>query len=496
MNTLKGCIMKSADQNQTAMKAADTDAAICSPGEPLGVLWRDAGLPSTCLSQVSLTGLDPVLPSSFAIGTAAQCSIAVAGLAASLIGEKRGGGVRKVSIDMGKALLECTGFFSLDGKTPEVWDPIAGLYACGSSRNEAKAGSNWVRLHTNFAHHRDGVLKILGLPTGSSTTKQAVAAALQSWDAQEFEKTASDAGLVVAAVRSFDEWDSHPQARFIASQPLISFEKIGDADPMLWPDHASGARPLQGLRILDLTRILAGPVCGRTLAQYGADVMLVNSPKLSNIASIADTSRGKRSTHIELTDAQGAAELQRLVKDAHVFIQGYRPGSLAALGFDPLSVTKHRPGIVYVSLSAYGDEGPWGQKRGFDSLVQTATGFNLAEAQAAGEDQPRAMPTQILDYATGFLMAFGAQAALYRQATQGGSWHVKVSLARTGLWLRSLGPVRDGFAVVKPDVASFTEETASGRLIAMRHAAQFSGPEFLPKTLLPSMPPGSHPPQW
>jgi CoA-transferase family III len=474
------------------------DIQCTDPNHAIERLWQDAGLPSTCLSRVSLTGTDPVLPSSFAIGTAAQSSVAAAALAATLLGEKRGVGVRQVSVAMREALLECTGFFSLDGKTPEVWDPIAGLYACVPSREEAQGGSEWVRLHTNFAHHRDGVLKTLGLPTGPSTTRQAVAEALQSWDAHKFEQAASDAGLVVAAARNFDEWDRHPQASFVASQALISFEKIGEADPLPWPDLVKGARHLQGLRVLDLTRILAGPICGRTLAHYGADVMLVNSPGLPNIASIADTSRGKRSTHIELTDPKGAAVLQRLVKEAHVFIQGYRPGSLAALGFDPFSVAKQRPGIVYVSLSAYGDEGPWGQKRGFDSLVQTATGFNLAEAKAAGENQPRAMPVQILDYATGFLMAFGAQAALYKQATQGGSWHVKVSLARTGLWLRSLGRIQNGFTVAKPDTASFTEESASGfgRLVTMRHAAHFSGPEFLARTLLPSMPPGSHPPQW
>jgi CoA-transferase family III len=484
--------------NQGSLEFTMADSYRATPRSTLEKLWEEADLHKSLMNEASLTGSDPLMPSSFAIGTAAQSSIAAAALAASMIGRHRGGELRAVSVDMREALLECTGFFSLDGKIPEVWDPVAGLYACGSTRNNADGMSGYVRLHTNFAHHRDGVLKILGLPTGPSTTRQAVATALQSWDAQEFEQAASQAGMVVAATRSFEAWDKHPQASFVGSQPLIKFEKIGEADPLPWPTMASDARPLQDLRILDLTRILAGPVCGRTLAHYGADVLLVNSPNLPNIASIADTSTGKRSAHVDLSNAQGAAELHHLMNGANVFIQGYRPGALAGHGFDPLSAAKQRPGIIYVSLSAYGDNGPWGEKRGFDSLVQTATGFNLAEAHAAAENEPRAMPVQILDYATGFLMAFGVQAALYRQATKGGSWHVKVSLARTGLWLRSLGLVQNGFAVAKPDVTSFTQASDSGfgRLVAMRHAAQFSGSDFLASGFLPSMQPGSHPPKW
>jgi CoA-transferase family III len=466
--------------------------------QTIKTLWHDAGMSEDSLNLLTLTGVDPVMPSSFAIGDAAQSSIAAAALAASVIGQQRGGPLRPVSVDMKEAALECTGFFSLDGETPQVWDPIAGLYACGPEGQDG-----WVRLHTNFAHHRDGVLKLLGLPTGPGTPREAVAQALETWSAHKFEHAAAEAGLVVAAARSFEDWDAHPHARFVRAQPLVRIEKIADADPLKWPDlprdeptHRS--RPLDGLRVLDLTRILAGPVCGRTLAYYGADVMLVNSPNLPNIASIADTSRGKRSTHIDLHVPQGIAALHHLLQDAHVFVQGYRPGALARLGFDPLTVAQHRPGIVYVSLSAYGEEGPWAARRGFDSLVQTATGFNQAEAQGASETQPRAMPVQILDYASGFLMAFGAQVALSRQALEGGSWHVRVSLARTGLWLRSLGRISNGLAATKPKIEGYTETSDSGfgKLIAMRHAAHFAGRPIGSVGLRASMPPGSHPPQW
>lgn len=461
-------------------------------------LWQDTGMPDDALNHLTLTGVDPVMPSSFAIGNAAQSSIAAAALSAALISHQRGGPFRSVSVDMREAALECTGFFSLDGITPQVWDPVAGLYSCGPEGQDG-----WVRLHTNFTHHRDGVLKLLGLPLGPGTPREAVAQALRTWNAYDFEDAGAEAGLVVAAVRSFEEWDAHPHARFVRAQPLVRIERIADADPLKWPDlhsavPASQSRPLEGLRVLDLTRILAGPVCGRTLAQYGADVMLVNSPKLPNIASIADTSRGKRSAHIDLHAPQGVAALHHLLQDAHVFVQGYRPGALARLGFDPVNVARHRPGIVYVSLSAYGNEGPWSDRRGFDSLVQTATGFNQAEAQGASEAQPRAMPVQILDYATGFLMAFGAQVALRRQALEGGSWHVQVSLARTGLWLRSLGRVSNGLSAAKPNVEGYTETSDSGfgKLVAMRHAARFAQWSIGSSGLRVSMPPGSHPSQW
>jgi len=450
-------------------------------------LWQSAGLPVDALAHLTLTGADPALPSSFAVGSAAQFSFAAAALAAAEIGHLRNGLRQQVRVNMRHAALECSTRFTIDGVAPNVWDKLAGLYAC-------KTG--WVRLHTNFAHHRDGVLRLLGLPEGPQTERAAVEQALANWDAVAFEQAATDAGMVVAALRSFDEWDAHPQAAAIAAQPLVAIERIGDAPPLPLSPLAQTSRPLSGVRVLDLTRILAGPFCGRTLAAYGADVMLVNSPHLPNIDAIADTSRGKLSAFADLRTEAGRDGLRGVLREAHVFVQGYRPGSLAALGFAPEAIAQLRPGIVMVSLSAYGETGPWAGKRGFDSLVQTATGFNHAEAQAAGVAQPRALPMQILDIASGALMAFGAQAALLRQQREGGSWHVRVSLARTGLWLRELGRVTDGFNAPVADFTGAMETSVSGwgELSAIRHAAEFSHtPAGYAR---PSMPPGSHPLVW
>jgi hypothetical protein len=453
----------------------------------MSALWASAGLPADALAQLTLIGADPVLPSSFAIGSAAQLSFAAAALAAAEIGHARNGLRQQVRVDMRHAALECSSRFLIDGVAPNVWDKLAGLYAC-------KTG--WVRLHTNFAHHRNGVLRLLGLPEGAGTDRDAVANALMRWDAEAFEQAATDAGMVVAALRSFDEWDAHPQSTALAAQPLVAIERIGDAPPLPLPTLPQGSRPLAGVRVLDLTRILAGPFCGRTLAAYGADVLLVNAPHLPNIEAIADLSRGKLSALADLRTEAGREALRGVLREADVFVQGYRPGALAALGFAPEAVASVRPGIVMVSLSAYGESGPWAGKRGFDSLVQTATGFNHAEAQAAGDTQPRALPMQILDMASGALMAFGAQAALLRQQREGGSWHVRVSLARTGLWLRTLGRVPNGFDAPKADFTDVMETGASGwgELSAIRHAAEFSHtPAGYAR---PSMPPGSHPLAW
>lgn len=453
----------------------------------LASLWQLAGLPGDALRDATLTGQDPVCPSSFAVGTAAQATVAAAALAACELGHQRGAARQGVAVDMAHAAAESLGWFSLDGVAPDPWDKFSGLY---------RARDGWVRVHANFAHHREGALRVLGLDP--STAERADAErAMALWDALAFETAATEAGLVAAALRTFEEWDASGPGRAIAAQPLMTFTRIGDAPPLALPPLGATQRPLEGVRVLDLTRILAGPVGGRTLAAYGADVMLVNAPHLPNIESIAETSRGKRSVHVDLRTEGGRSAMRALVAGAHVFVQGYRPGALARLGFGPEALARQRPGIVAVSLSAYGPQGSWSGKRGFDSLVQTATGFNAAEAQAAGTpDKPRPLPMQILDQATGFLIAFGAAAALHRQQREGGSWHVQLSLAQTGHWLRGLGRVAEGFTAAKPELSRYVETSASGfgTLQAVRHSAQLSRTPAAWR--LASQPPGSSPARW
>jgi crotonobetainyl-CoA:carnitine CoA-transferase CaiB-like acyl-CoA transferase len=449
-------------------------------------IWMLTGLSPDALNFARLEGIDPVLPSSFAVGTAAQATIAAAALAACELGYVRGAARQIVTLGMQHAAMECVGTFRINGETPNVWDKFSGLYRCADG---------WVRVHTNFAHHCDGALKLLGL--NPATTQRADAEfAMLKWRAIDFETASVKAGLVATAMRTFDEWDATPQGIAIASQPLFTIERIGDAPPLALLAITDEMLPLSRIHVLDLTRILAGPVAGRTLAAYGADVMLINSPTLPNIGAIAETSRGKLSAHVDLRDATGRDTMRALLKDAHVFIQGYRPGGLAALGFGANDAAMMKPGLIYVSLSAYGNEGPWATRRGFDSLVQTAMGFNDAEAKAANETKPRPLPMQILDHATGYLMAMCVSAALMRQQREGGSWHVRLSLAQTGHWLRSLGRVENGFSISTPDIEPYMEASQSGfgELTAVRHSAQLSRTPAA--WMRPSMPPGSHRPIW
>ena len=460
-----------------------------SPADILEGVWTSAGGDRAALQRVRLSGEEPQIPSSFRVAVAGQTTIAAAGLAAAEIWRLRSGQTQDVSVDMRHAVAECRSerYLRVDDKPPPpAWDAIAGVYRTGDDR--------FVRCHTNFPHHRDAVCKVLAC----EPERDKVQAALMQWRGEDFETAAYAASGVVALMRSYDEWSALPQARALAQLPLISIEKIGEAPPKPWP---KGDRPLEGLRVLDLSRVIAGPVAGRTLAAHGADVLLVSGPGLPAIPWLTiDTGRGKLTAFIELKNEAGRAQLRELLKDADIVSQGYRPRALAALGFSPEDAAKISPGIVYVTLSAYGPTGPWAERRGFDSLVQTATGFNHAEGRAAGVEAPKELPAQMLDHATGYLMAFGAMMAKMRQSREGGSWHVRVSLAQTGRWLWNLGRLDRGLDT--PDLtveavhAAFIQNMPSGfgMLKAVRHAALLSTTPA--QWSRPAMPLGSHPARW
>jgi crotonobetainyl-CoA:carnitine CoA-transferase CaiB-like acyl-CoA transferase len=475
------------DFNAEESQPPDVAMPAPDPKTVLASLWCAAEQDDAALKAITLTGAEPVLPSSFAVGTAAQASIAAAALAASELWRMRSGRRQPIAVDMRAAAIEFRSerYLRVDGKPPrEYHDSIAGLYRCGDGR--------WVRLHTNLPHHCSSLLALLG----SEHDRSAVQRTLETWQGEALEEAAAEAGLVVTACRSFAEWDAHPQGSAVAKLPTFSIEQIGDAPAKAFP---AADRPVAGIKVLDLTRIIAGPVCGRTLAAHGADVLLITASHLASMLPLViDTGRGKLSAATDLREASGRETLAALVREADVFVQGYRPGAIAARGFGPEEVAKIRPGIVYVSLCAYGHEGPWARRRGFDSLVQTASGLNIAEAEAFGEKKPRPLPAQVLDHATGYLLAFAAMTALRRRAARGGSWHVRCSLAQTGYWLRSLGRI-DGMKCPDPrsaDVRDLTEQTESGfgQLTAVRHAALMS--ETPPHWERPSVPLGTHAPIW
>ena len=413
-----------------------------TPELALKHIWMTAQCDPTALRSVSLPGTDPGLPSVYRVGALAQATIAASGLAAAEYHRLRTGRRQHVTVEMRRALASFRSERYLridDGPPPALRDPVMGFYATRDGR--------WIQLHTNFPHHLEGVLKVLGC----ANDRAAVAEAIRGWDGATLDQTLADAGLCAALIRTPDEWAALDQAKAIAGLPLFEIERIGDA-PVEPPREAGAERPLAGVRVLDLSRIIAGPVAGRALAQHGAEVLMVNGPHLPNIAPLViDNGRGKRSAVIDLRDATGRETLNGLLSDADVFLQAYRPGALTARGFGPEELARVRPGIVYVSVCAYGHKGPWAARRGFDSLVQSASGIAFTEREAAGWDEPKHLPCQALDHATGYLAAFGAMAALARRATEGGSWHVRVSLAQTGRWLQSFGLLPDGWKA--PDVS-------------------------------------------
>ncbi len=464
-----------------------------TPRDILSDLWTLGGGNPSVLEAVTLTGHEPILPSSFRVGVAAQTTIAAAGLAAAQIWQIRSGEAQTVSVDMLHAAIECRSerYLRVDDKPPPpAWDAIAGVYKTGDGRI--------VRLHTNFPHHRDNVCKVLNC----KPERDDVQRALMQWSAEKFETAANANGCVVAMMRSHDEWLATSHAQEIGRLPLLSIEKIGEANPKPWPN---GGRPLSGLRVLDLSRLMVSYSVGISFqtvayAAHGADVMLIASPNLPAIPwLVIDTGRGKLSAFADLKTARGRDTLRLLLANADVFSQGYRPQSLAALGFSPEDAARISPGIVYVSLSAYGHAGPWAERRGFDSLVQASTGFNDAEGKAAGVEGPKELPAQMLDHATGYLMAFGAMMAKVRQSREGGSWHVRVSLAQTGRWLWTLGRLEGGIST--PDIAGeavkpFIEKSMSGFgvLRAVRHSALMS--KTPARWERPAMPLSSHQPAW
>ncbi|QGZ62172.1 CoA transferase [Paraburkholderia acidisoli] len=451
-----------------------------TPRDALEHLWMLADADPAALDRLTIEGADPGLPSIFRVGTLAAASIGAAGLAAAQLHELRTGRAQRVAIDVRRALaaFRSERYLSVDGAPPvELRHPVTGHFPTGDGR--------WIQLHANFRHHLDGILRVLQCADDHA----AVARAILGWEGAALDDALAQAGLCAALVRSPREWAAHEQARAVASLPLFEIERIGDA-PAELPranTHAGAlARPLDGVRVLDLTRIIAGPVAGRTLAQHGASVLLINGPHLPNIAPLViDNGRGKRSATLDLREAAAREQLSALARDADVFLQGYRPGALAARGFAPEALARLRPGIVCVSISAYGHRGPWRERRGFDSLVQSASGIVWAEsvaseARAAGEHgapftQARPLPCQALDHATGYLAAFGAMIALARRAREGGSWHVRLSLAQTGRWLQTMGTVDGGQRapeVHAADLADCLQETASpfGRVRAVAPA--------------------------
>jgi crotonobetainyl-CoA:carnitine CoA-transferase CaiB-like acyl-CoA transferase len=445
------------------------------------LLWDHLGLPSSALESLTLPGTGLGAPSSFKLGVLAQASIGFSALSAALVhSHLNNTTVPKIEVPLQHAVVEfkCSSFLTIDGKALSLpRPPIGGLH---------KTADGHVRIHDGFLVHREATKKLLGCL--GEDDRGRIAAAVAQWTTIDFETAAIEAGLAVASLRSFEQWDSHPQARAISDFPII-IRKISEGPPS---SQRTNLKPgsdkcLRGLRVVEMDRVIAGPVAGKTLAAHGADVLWITSPNLEDQPSLdRDFARGKRTIRLDIDLPEDRAKLDGLLEDADVFLQSYRPGSLVSKGLSPEDLAaRSKKGIICANLSAYGHTGPWSKRRGFDSLVQTASGLNVSEAEHFGGDEAaRPLPFQALDHASGFFLAAGIAAALYKQATEGGSYAVDVSLAGTGKFLRSLGQYegRSGFDVPQlerqEDVpGEMLEERASGfgKITAVKHSAVIEG---------------------
>lgn len=396
-------------------------------------LLQLAALSGSDWGQTAVDVQTPALATPFFGEEAAAAALAAGAAEAAGLWALRTGERQSVAVDTREAAASLVSFlfqrFDDPARAPSRVAPATaanGFLPTGDGR--------FVYIHPSFDESA-GHLKLLGC----ADTPEAVRAALARWTAPDLEAATARAGLCAAMVRTPDEWDATDQGRLLAAAPIVEVTRIGDGPPVPFP--AAPDAPLSGVKVLDLTRVLAGPACARALASHGADVLHISGPDLPSFAPfVSDTGHGKRCAFLDLKMAAGRERLLGLVDEADVFSQGYRSGALERLGFGPEALAVARPGLIHLSINCYGHEGGWATRPGWEQLAQTVSG--MAHVQGAG-GEPALLPAAVNDYTTGYLAAFGAMVALRRRAAEGGSWRVRVSLTRTAMWVRSLG-LREG----------------------------------------------------
>ncbi len=385
---------------------------------------------------VEVTGTRHVLPSVFDVTGFAAATVGAAGAAlAELIAARSGRRAPVVRVDTRAVAVA---FSSERAMTPVGWsvpallDTVSGDYA---------AADGWIRLHTNYAHHREAVLRVLAL--GADAGPDDVAARVRTMEAATLEADVVASGGAAAAMHTTDAWRALPHGMATADEPLLRIALGAVASAPRWR-HDGGGRPLSGIRVLDLTRVIAGPVCTRVLAAFGADVLRLDPPGFGDIpALLPDTTVGKHCAAVDLTTDAGRRVVVTLLREADVVVHGLRPGAMEGLGLGLDELAAINPGLVTARLDAYGWHGPWATRRGFDSLVQMSTGIAAAGAAAAGVEQPRPLPVQALDHGSGYLLAAAVLRALARRASTGEPSHIRASLLGTAGALLRL-PAPDG----------------------------------------------------
>jgi len=426
--------------------------------------------PDLDLGRLRLTG-SASFASCFDVDGAALTASALSNLAAGV-----------ATLDRDRVATLFSTYVAIDGRRPATWSELSGNYATSTG--------GFIQFHCNFAHHGEGVVRRLGC----EPDRDAVQRAVLDWDPDELETILIADGMIAARMRTQAEWDAHPHAVATAGLPLISVERIGDGPP-----RPAGRR----LRVLDCSRVLAGPVAGLTLAAHGAEVIRVGTNRLPSVElCVVATGFGKRNVDLDLATTQDAEDFGRLLDDADIWIDGYRPGALAGLGFP---AERAAPGSIVVQVDAFGrpedhgpnrpagvraEPGPWAGRRGFDSIVQTTTGIAAEGMVRSGRDVPTPLPVQAHDYCTGLLAAFAARRLADHQAEVGGTWLVRLSLLRTRNWLVGLAPPTD-FAPAAVDIDPATLHTVDSPWGAVTAARPIGGSWSSPPQRL-----GSSEPRW
>ena len=448
-------------------------------------IWQAVEGDPAALAHVRFQG-QGALASVFEVTPLAAASMAAAGLAAATLEQALHGLDLTPTVTVDRRLASM--WFALSVRPqgwalPPAWDAVAGDYRCADG---------WIRLHTNAPAHRAAALSVLGVPA----ERAAVAAAVRAWPAEALESAVVAQGGCAAALRSARQWQAHPQGQAVQSTPLLERQAGLPAATPGWQPVRS--RPLQGLRVLDLTRILAGPVATRLLAALGAEVLRIDPPGWDEPSLAPEVTLGKRCARLDLKSPDGLARFHDLLRGADVLVHGYRSDALEALGLGAAQRQACRPGLVDVSLDAYGFTGPWARRRGFDSLVQMSIGVADAGRPTRDDDTPPVpLPVQALDHATGYLLACAALRGLTRRLQQGQGSQWRASLARTGQLLQerpSANPAAALAPETEADLLPTPEATAWGPARRLRPALSIDGLTL--QQALPAGPLGSSPARW
>jgi crotonobetainyl-CoA:carnitine CoA-transferase CaiB-like acyl-CoA transferase len=436
------------------------------------------GLPHTPIPFTS----SGALPSAFAVTDLACASIAAAGQAASELLHQQTGHLPDLEVDRRLASFWfATSIRPLGWSVPPLWDPVAGDYA---------TRDGWIRLHTNAPHHRAAAERVLG----ACADRAAMADKVASWAKSELEQAVVDAGGCAAEMRTWDQWQTHPQGQAVNAEPLVQFASHSSQSRTPWT--GSIARPLAGIKVLDLTRVLAGPVASRFLAGLGADVLRIDPPTWNEPGVVPEVTLGKRCARLDLHDKTDRDVFECLLKDADILLHGYRADALERLGFGVNERRSMNPNLIDVCLNAYGWSGPWHNRRGFDSLVQMSSGIAEAGMRCKGADKPTPLPVQALDHATGYLMAASAIRLLAQRLNDGAGGSARLSLARTAKLLIESGPGPDEAlrAEDAQDQGLIVEQTPWGPAHRLHPPLKMTGTPL--QWTLPATDLGSHRAQW